>query len=625
MSRAGREYRCLPGETQRGAQTISTVSPQTVGSPASAGGLVNIPFVAKNAKASQTGVMGMGAAQNGDVSFAARPRLSIRPRRRGATPGERRSASSTAESPVTGGAEWLVTNDSNRRAEIVARDRSRLSLSPLTTLRLPGELVERFALDHWPDLLILESPDSAADAARQAARDSRRLRSFLGWARSFGGEQLYLWASIILGAVLPIAVIFLAADGLNLLHLLSSAAARRALPPNPITQHDVVVTMIGRVMQIFFVAIAALLPALLYFLFDREHLDTLRQRFIRQIMRFDPGVRYGREVKAKYGNQMEEAYGRDAEGRLLPGRRSPLLLATLVLSLGWTFTLLHGDVLIVRERGIAALFEPRQTAVSFAFIGAYFYGINAVLRGYIRKDLRPKTYSALTVRIFIVVLLAWVLEVVWHSNNDSNLFAVAFLAGIVPETALVLIQETVRGAVGNRFPGIDEDPDQLTKLEGIDLYDRARLFDEGVTNVESLAHHDVVELMLQTRIPVPRLVDWVDQAILYLHAGPRSADQGSRAQCLIALRNYGIRTATDLDNAFAGATERNELGALRAILNPSPKDTPARLQVMKDALEDEEWMCNIRAWHQAGITPPKPICLRVPSNVSTGAVPEPAK
>jgi hypothetical protein len=564
----------------------------------------------------------MGAAQNGDSSFAARHRLSIRPRRRGGTRGGRRSAPRATESPATGAAEWLVTNDSNRRVEIVADDRSRLSLNPLTTRTVPRELVDRFALDHWPDLLILESPHAAEDAAREAARDSRRVRAFLGWLRGFSGEQLYLWGSILLGAVLPFAVIFLAADGLNLLHLLSSAATRKALRPTPIDQHDVVVTIIGRVMQIFFVAIAALLPALLYFLFDREHLDTLRQRFIRQIMRFDPGMRYGREVKAKYGNQMEEAYGRDAEGKLLPGRRSPLLLATLVLSLGWTFTLLHGDVLIVRERGIAALFEPRQSAVSFAFIGAYFYGLNAVLRGYIRKDLRPKTYSALTVRIFIVVLLAWVLEVIWQSKTDGSLFAVAFLAGIVPETALVLIQETVRGTVGSRSPGIDEDPDQLTKLEGIDLYDRARLFDEGVTNVESLAHHDVVELMLQTRIPVPRLVDWVDQSILYLHAGPRSADQGSRTECLKALRDYGIRTATDLDNAFAGASERNELGALRAILNASPNDTPARLQVMKDALEDEEWMCNIRAWRQAGVSAPKPICLHVPSSVSAGAVAE---
>jgi hypothetical protein len=522
--------------------------------------------------------------------------------------------------------DWLVTNDLNHRVEIQALDGSKLSLSPLSFKQsFSAELADRFRFDHWPDQLTAESPDSAANAALQSARDAKRVRPLLRRLRRSGGQQLYLGGSILLGAVLPIAVIFLAADGFDLLHLLSSAAARKAIQDTtPITQHDVVVTMIGRVMQIFFVAIASLLPALLYFLFDREHLDTLRQRFTRQIMRFDSGLRSRREVVAKYGNQMDEAYGRDAKGKLLPGRRSPLLLATLVISLGWTFTLLHGDVLIVRERGIAALFEPRQTTVSFAFIGAYFYGLNAVLRGYIRKDLRPKTYSSLTVRIFIVVVLAWVLELVWQSNTDSNLFIVAFLAGIVPETALVLIMEAVRGAVGSSFPGIDQDPDQLTKLEGIDLYDRARLFDEGVTNVESLAHHDVVELMLQTRIPVPRLVDWVDQAILYPHAGARSAGEGSREECLKRLRDYGIRTATDLDNAFAGARKRHEVDALYAILEPSRSGTPARLQVMKDALDDEEWMANLRAWRRSGTVPAEPIRLRVPDS-NGGAVPEPGR
>ena len=81
------------------------------------------------------------------------------------------------------------------------------------------------------------------------------------------------------------------------------------------------------------------------------------------------------------------------------------------------------------------------------------------------------------------------------------------------------------------------DPLPLTDLQGIDLYDRTRLASEGVTNIEALAHHDLVELMLLTRIPVPRLVDWTDQAILHLHV-----IEDDRAK----LRRYGIRTASDL-------------------------------------------------------------------------------
>ena len=240
-------------------------------------------------------------------------------------------------------------------------------------------------------------------------------------------------------------------------------------------------------------------------------------------------------------------------------------------------TLLHSDLLLVSEDElIIQLFEPRNSPVCFAFLGAYFYGVNAILRGYVRRDLRPKMYSTLIVRIVVVVLLAWVFDVYL---DGTPLLLAAFLAGLVPETALVLIKEAGRGAlgyVGRQFDELEEH-DPLTKLEGIDLYDRARLFDEGVTNVEGLAHHDLVELMLQTRIPIPRLVDWVDQAILYLHAGPYGGANAvhTRSTALETLREYGIRTATDLDRAFEAARRRKELESL--LVDPSGQRTAGRL------------------------------------------------
>jgi hypothetical protein len=292
-----------------------------------------------------------------------------------------------------------------------------------------------------------------------------------------------------------------------------------------------------------------------------------------------------------------------------------LLLATLVIALGWTFTLLHGDVRIISENGIASLFEPRLSAVSFAFLGAYFYGINSILRGYVRKDLRPKTYSTLTVRIFVVVVLAWVLELLW---TGTTLYVLAFLTGIVPETALVLVREALRNRMqrlGGWLQVADEDPDPLTKLEGIDLYDRARLFDEGVTNVQSLAQHDVIELMLQTRIPVARILDWVDQAILYLHAGPaKNGDGAGREATLTVLREYGIRTATDLGNAFDAAADRGEaqVGLLTHLVDRGKAgEGLARLQVIKDAIEDEEWVANLRCWRRLENVVPEPLHRRV--------------
>jgi hypothetical protein len=554
----------------------------------------------------------------------------------------------------------IVCNELNQKVYVEATDGATFVLAPFETRVVKEDEIERFALRRWVDDLRVEDHPvrdelpiavismvgfgfwfaiawgilsafvgapgwwiagwiilgalvlvgGAIDFLRRHGRESglSSWRIFLNWVRSWGAQQLNLGLSFLIGIVLPAAAIFFAADALDLIDRLRVGGVHNA--------HDIMLTLIGRIMQLVFVAIASLAPALLFFLFDREHLQTLRNRFLRQIIRFDPAVRTRHDVLTKYHDLMDEAYGRDVQGRILPGRRSPLLLATLLISLGWTFTLLHGDVNIITERGIASLFEPRLSGVSFAFLGAYFYGLNAVLRGYVRKDLRPKTYSTLTVRILVVVVLAWILELFWQ---DETLYVLAFLTGIVPETALVLVKETLRGRLpfASRLRVLDEEPDPLTKLEGIDLYDRARLFDEGVTNVQSLAEHDVVELMLQTRIPVARILDWVDQAILYLHAGPKSGRNG-RDRTLSTLREYGIRTATDLENVFLAAEKRGteELALLTKLLGTDPASGLPRLQAIRDVIADEEWISHLRCWRTQQNVVPEPVCYRVGDPIS---------
>jgi len=128
------------------------------------------------------------------------------------------------------------------------------------------------------------------------------------------------------------------------------------------------------------------------------------------------------------------------------------------------------------------------------------------------------------------------------------------------------------------------------------------LADEGITNVEGLAHHDLIQLLLQTRIPAPRLVDWTDQAILYLHVGTAGATESedgrgiTRGDTLLCLKAFGIRTATDLEQAHWEATHRDELDAFLKILPPAGDGMPPRLSVILDTIRDEEWMANLRYW-----------------------------
>lgn len=80
--------------------------------------------------------------------------------------------------------------------------------------------------------------------------------------------------------------------------------------------------------------------------------------------------------------------------------------------------------------------------------------------------------------------------------------------------------------------------------------------------MQNLTTMNLVDVILQTRAPVGRLIDWVDQAFLLIHLDPASRQDmgGSTAQTdpadpdqsatRLALRRIGVRSATDLLKAF---------------------------------------------------------------------------
>ena len=400
-------------------------------------------------------------------------------------------------------------------------------------------------------------------------------------------------------------------------------------------------TLIGRGLQWTFIVVASILPALLFFLFDRVKLVTLRQTFERNMFRFDPTVSTLSDVRARYGPLMDEVYGRerprshgvlaatgeqekvskDGARRVLPDRRGPVVMATIVITIGWILALLNPDVEapLASAQQIVLLFEPQRSPVVFAFLGAYVFSLNSVLRSYVRSDLRPKSYTHIVVRIIVAVVFAWVLEALFFSTpqattGEDALLVLAFLVGMLPETLLVRLQEVARQFVGKvgRLPQLVERY-PLTDLEGIDIYDRARLLDEGVGNIEGLAHHDLPSLMMYTRIPVGRLVHWTDQAILFLHVAATSESSGASEQRLTRLKTYGIHTATDLEAAHrytagripkhgSGKPAEAELDAFLYLLGEATagggRPLP-RIQVILDAIADEQWMPNLRYWHES--------------------------
>jgi hypothetical protein len=366
--------------------------------------------------------------------------------------------------------------------------------------------------------------------------------------------------AVLVALVMPALAIYF---GMGLREHFWAAYGPHATKPRTSVNLELVI----RGIELTFLFLASLLPAALYIVFDRQQLRTLRREFEQAMFQFDRQITRLPDLETRYGEAMEEAFGKENErGRIPPGHPYPLIFATVLISLGWVVTLFattKGNAPITSTTQMIDMLTPTKSAVVFGFLGAYFFALQVVQRGYARGDLRPKSYATITARLLIVVISAWVLEVLIFKPGDSRVLALAFLIGIVPETLFVWLREVwdnrrlVKMAfrAGNRWRSVPDEQledldnqissltsnEPLTRLEGIDLYDRGRLGDEGVTTVEALAHGDIVSLMLYTRIPPPQLLDWVDQAILYIHLDPNQ-----RKYRLPRLAAVGVRGATDI-------------------------------------------------------------------------------
>jgi hypothetical protein len=360
---------------------------------------------------------------------------------------------------------------------------------------------------------------------------------------------------------------------------------------------DALYIVVARLLQLIMLIIVSIVPALMYFQFDREKLSTLVDRWLHAIFRLDPSLGTVADVDAKYGRRVEEFYGASlatgvGEPRKRLHDRSPVIVATLLIAIGWIVVLLndahrHGPLPSFQD-----LFRPSPTPMTMGFLGAYFLAVQVTLRGYVRGDLKPKTYNVITVRILMAVILAWAAQALWGTNQV--VLALSFIAGILPNTVLRRIRDVggpgtiLRQARDARYrPKAEKDDLQvqspLSQLDEVDVYERTRLEEEGITSVQALARHDLVDLILSSRIPVPRLIDWVDQAILLQHVPERAAQR---------LRGLGIRTATDYLQVSANECAFSHLSCALA------QEGNMNAELLWIVLNGDEWLSHIQNWRQ---------------------------
>jgi hypothetical protein len=162
----------------------------------------------------------------------------------------------------------------------------------------------------------------------------------------------------------------------------------------------------------------------------------------------------------------------------------------------------------------------------YGFIGAYLFSIQIIYRRYTTYDLLPSVYlyCALTIIGGLIFNYALVVAIAGAPTSDPKEFTeplpwtlsvVAFALGFFPLLAVQWLTRTIQSLLAVRERRSEDLP--LGIIDGISQFHEARLRDMGIDNVENLATTDIPFLLINTTFSVQQIIDWVDQAILYMH------------------------------------------------------------------------------------------------------------
>jgi len=224
----------------------------------------------------------------------------------------------------------------------------------------------------------------------------------------------------------------------------------------------------------------------------------------------------------------------------------PIIMASLVTAGAMAF-------LVAKAFGIP-LRTDTPAPVFYAVLGAVFWSIWVVTRGYTETDLTPATFYWVVFRYILAVAYGSLAGEIFTPSLAS---LGAFVAATLPFGESVRL---LRSRVGSQWTPAEGHP-KLDKIQGLDSSTIERLEELGVHTTQELAFSDPLNLLLRSNFSPKVLIDWMDQAFLYNYVGEKITD--------LALR--GIRGATEMaDVANVEPVEkaaglRQSIGAVLAV------------------------------------------------------------
>ena len=319
---------------------------------------------------------------------------------------------------------------------------------------------------------------------------------------------------------------------------------------------------------------------------------------------------YRQKFEAYYGRQITSSAS-DETYRVRSESLFPVFLTTAVLAVGWAAVL--WDTRFVTDP------SGPWDVLKYGFLGAYAFVTSMLIRRFFQSDLRPSAYATAVYRITLVLLIVTVLHQVLSevaAVAGRAELAIAFVVGFFPLVGLQALQRVTSRALRRFVPPVTSDY-PLDQLDGFNLWYEARLTEEGVEDMQNLTTMNLVDVILHTRVPPGRLVDWTDQAFLLTHLEPvdrgeldqlRHEDQPaavgraplSGARARLNLRRVGIRTATDLLKAFSVEQDNGER-TFRPPDGLEPPLPPDQLRLLVTVLAAEPGLVPVWNWQRNGV------------------------
>jgi hypothetical protein len=230
----------------------------------------------------------------------------------------------------------------------------------------------------------------------------------------------------------------------------------------------------------------------------------------------------------------------------------------------------------------------------YGFLGAYVFSLQLIYRRYTTLDLQPSVYMYCTFTLIAGLVFNYVafdaFKAIAGQDNTANITGVgaglsailAFSLGYFPNFALQWFNRVAATALGGSQRRADTLP--LALIDGVSELHEVRLRDNGIDNVPNLATAEIHDLVVNTNFDLQQVVDWVDQALLYLHLEPSAIENFRRA---------GIRTLTDfqslwkklcVDRGDSADNQKAKEDRRREIANQL-LTTPERLTILYESTE----------------------------------------